>query len=412
MKRILFVDDEPKLLEGLQRMLRGQRRVWDMQFAVGAIEALAILETSPVDVVVTDMRMPGMDGAELLKCIHLKYPGIMRIILSGQFDAEAGMRAVPVAHQFLVKPCDPEKLKAVIERSSLLSSAISDEATRRVVSAVDSLPSPSLTCTQLLRELENAQSSLESVARIIGSDVAITAKVLQLANSAFFTLPREVSNLRDALSCLGLDILKQLVLSAEILRCFHPVRPIPGFSLEGLEAHSLLTARIAKYLAQQFSCPSGLAELTAMLHDTGKLVLATRLPDQYQLCCALRAKRDCPLHEAEQEVFGTTHAEVGAYLLNLWGFPAAAVEAILLHHRPTSPISGEFDLRAVIYVSNLLAHDCQDAETDATRQETVAGGMVLLPKGTDTGYLTALGVVDRFPVWRAAVRQFIAKEAA
>jgi putative nucleotidyltransferase with HDIG domain len=394
MKRILFVDDEPKLLDGLQRMLRGQRRVWDMQFALGAKAALEVLETTPIDVVVTDMRMPGMDGAELLKCVHERYPGVMRVILSGQFDAGVGMRAVPVAHQFLVKPCDPEKLKAVIDRSSSLGSSLSDEDTRRVVSAVDSLPSPSRTCMRLLEEIENPQSSLDSIGQIIGSDVALAAKVLHLANSAFFSLSHEISDVKSALGCLGFDVLKELVMSAEILRTFHPVRPIPGFCIEALEAHSFLSARIARYLAQQSGRPSSVADLAALLHDTGKLILATRLPDLYERCCAVQTQRGSPPQEVELEIFGTTHAEVGAHLLNLWGFPAEAVDAIQAHHRPYGAAAGAFNVRAIVYLSNLLAHECGPNEEELP-----------IPNYADAEYLTALGAIDRFPEWRVAARQ-------
>jgi DNA-binding NtrC family response regulator len=116
MRRILFVDDEPRLLEGLERMLRPQRKLWQMQFAIGAEKALAVLDESEIDVVVTDMRMPGMDGASLLQQVQSRFPGVVRIILSGQFGEEAQRRAAPVAHQFLTKPCSPEILRETIER--------------------------------------------------------------------------------------------------------------------------------------------------------------------------------------------------------------------------------------------------------------------------------------------------------
>ena len=159
MKRILFVDDEPRLLQGLQRMLRPQRHEWDMLFANGGEEALAVMAQTAVDVVVTDMRMPGMDGASLLQQVHARFPGAMRIVLSGQFDVEAGLRAVPVAHQFLTKPCDPDKLKAAIERSSQLTgAAVPDEATRRIVSAIGVLPSPPGVCAIAWRQSKSPKS--------------------------------------------------------------------------------------------------------------------------------------------------------------------------------------------------------------------------------------------------------------
>ena len=140
MKSILFVDDEPMILAGLQRLLRSQRNVWDMSFAASGAEALAVLETKPFDAVVTDMRMPAMDGARLLELVKERYPGTIRIVLSGYFESEAALRAVPVAHQYLAKPCDPKKLHEAIERSCGFASLLPDAALRRVVGTIGELP--------------------------------------------------------------------------------------------------------------------------------------------------------------------------------------------------------------------------------------------------------------------------------
>src|SRR5215472_5276781 len=160
MKKILFVDDEPQLLEGLRRLLSPQRKDWDMRFAASGEAALAVMENTEIDVVVTDMRMPGMDGADLLTRVHHRYPNVMRIVLSGHFDVEAGLRAVPVAHQFLMKPCDPFKLKAAIECSSQLHNFLPDENTRRVISAIGSLPSPPAICITLIQAINDPDPSL------------------------------------------------------------------------------------------------------------------------------------------------------------------------------------------------------------------------------------------------------------
>src|SRR5579862_1975913 len=136
MKRILFVDDERRVLEGLQRMLRPHRSQWHMRFANSGQEALAMLEEGSYDVIVSDMRMPGMDGAQLLETVRERYPGMIRIVLSGHSDVEAALRAVPVAHQFLAKPCDAEKLQAAIDPSSENDPIVADEATRRMIADI------------------------------------------------------------------------------------------------------------------------------------------------------------------------------------------------------------------------------------------------------------------------------------
>jgi len=397
MKRILFVDDEPKLLEGLQRMLRPQRHEWEMMFASGGEEALEVLETRAVDVVITDMRMPGMDGATLLQRVHDRFPGVLRIVLSGYFDVESGLRAVPVAHQFVSKPCEPEKLKAAIERSTQLSNAWTDEATRKVVSAVGALPSPPKTCALLLQAVQKPDVSIEAIGRIIDQDVAMTAKVLQLVNSGFFGLPTEVSSVRVAVGLLGMDVLKQLVLSAGVLKMFHPKRKVAGFSFDVFERHSQLTANIASFLSTEPGGPAS-GVIAGLLHDTGKLVLATCRPGEFEEAMQRSVEQDRPLHECEHELLGTSHAEIGGYLLRIWGLPASTIDAICFHHRPMAPgcPAGEFGLRAMIHLADALAHESL-TESPATPPK--------FPAKSDAGYLGRLGVEHRMPEWRARARQ-------
>src|SRR5215469_9947183 len=117
MTRILFVDDEPKVLDGLRRLLRPQRLQWDMSFIEGGEAALALLDQSPFDVIVSDLKMPGMDGTALLERAREHHPQVVRIVLSEYADLEAAFRAAQVAHQLLLKPCDAEMLRVAIDRA-------------------------------------------------------------------------------------------------------------------------------------------------------------------------------------------------------------------------------------------------------------------------------------------------------
>jgi HD-like signal output (HDOD) protein len=395
-KHILFVDDEPHLLQGLQRMLRPQRHEWNMIFAAGGAEALEVLEAKRVDVIVTDMRMPGMDGAALLQQVHDRFPGVLRIVLSGHFDVEAGLRAVPVAHQFIAKPCEPHKLRAAIERSAGLGNAWTDEATRRVVSAIGALPSPPRTCSLLMEAVQDPEVSIEAIGRIVDQDVAITAKILQLVNSAFFGLPREVSSVRSAVNLLGMDLLKQLVLSAGVLQMFHSGRKVAGFSLEEFERHSQRTAAIAAQLSEGFPAPSA-AVIAGLLHDTGKLVMATCRPEEFREALARSSGEARPLHECEHELLGVSHAEIGGYLLSLWGLPALTIDAISFHHRPAEAgcVPGEFGLRAVIHLANGLAHEPLALAPSALPE---------FPARCDAAYLSGLGAGPRIRAWREKIR--------
>jgi HD-like signal output (HDOD) protein/ActR/RegA family two-component response regulator len=403
MKSILFVDDEPMVLAGIKRMLRSRRSLWDMAFAGGGAEALAILETRPFDVVVTDMRMPSMDGARLLELVKERYPGTIRIVLSGYFEDDAALRAVPVAHQYLAKPCDPQKLTEAIERSCGLAGLLPDAALRRVVGAIGKLPALPRTSAWLAEALQKPDPRLDEIARIVEQDVGITAKILQLVNSAFFGLREHVSSVHPAVAYLGFDTLKQLVLSVELFRTFKPCQTIAGFSLDDLQTHSHIAARIAGKLPVEEPA-RGAAVIAALLHDVGKLVMATRLPGEFLLALNAARKQQLPLHVVEKEQTGTTHAEIGAYLLGLWGLSGVVVDAVSRHHRPAAPESGsrELGVLAAAHIADALA--CEASRDTSAEAPADIGGV------PDLEYLTQLGLDAQLPAWRAMARQVHADE--
>ena len=188
MKKILFVDDEPHILSGLQRMLRGNRNEWEMQFVGSGAEALAKLAAAPFDVIVTDMRMPGMDGAELLTRVRANFPDVVRICLSGYSSVESAMKVVGLAHQYLSKPCDPNVLKTTIVRACALRDHLHDPLLRQALSRMENVPSLPTNYQAILAELNCPEPSLAKIGEVISQDIAMTAKILQLVNSSFFGL--------------------------------------------------------------------------------------------------------------------------------------------------------------------------------------------------------------------------------
>ncbi len=356
MKRILFVDDEPRVLEGLKRLLRPQRHEWEMAFAEGGEAALALLARDPFDVVVTDMRMPGMDGADLLEKVRELYPHMGRIVLSGHIEVQFALRTVRLAHQFLLKPCDAAALRAAIGRVCNLEGTLPNESLARAIGGMGELPSsPRLYCS-LTQALVNPDCSLDQIGSIIEKDVAISAKVLQLVNSALFGLSRDISSVRDGVSYLGFNTLQNLVVTVEALRAFPISRRLSGFSIDVFEKHAETTARVTR----SFSLPKEAAEVAlagGLLHDVGKLVLAACLPEQLEEALRVAEERKKPLHEVEAELYGVTHADIGAYLLGLWGLPKQITHAVAYHHSPLSLPDQGLSASAVVYLSNILAHE-------------------------------------------------------
>jgi len=352
MKRILFVDDEQQVLDGLQNLLRKQRKLWDMVFALGAEPGLAELAKGPFDVVVSDMRMPGMDGAGLLARVKEMYPSAVRLILSGHAEPDAVQRTLSVAHQYLSKPCDVELLRVVIERACNVQAMVNSDSIRALVGKLDKLPSVPKAYFELTRVLGKADCSVGEIARIIESDSAMSIKMLQLVNSAYFGVGRKTTSISQAINLLGLDLIRGLALSAQVFAAMATVK-IDGFSVDDLQRSSLLTGRLAKKLIPD---PSRAEEAftAGMVCDIGQMVLAVGIPDLFGQ--AVRAAKDSgrPLPETEREVLGTTHCEVGAYLLGVWGIPYSIVEAVAYYHQPSAVAGVAFDVPAVVHVADAL----------------------------------------------------------
>ncbi|SRR5579883_632582 len=391
MKRILFVDDEPNVLDGLQRMLRSQRKEWDMVFVGSGAEAIAALSQQVYDVIVTDVRMPEMDGSRLLEYVRQHFPRMVRIVLSGYFEREAALRAAGVAHQYLAKPCDPARLRETIDSLCRSNAILAGEAARGVVSAIGSLPSPPQTYASLKQALQKPDVCLEEIGRIIEQDVGMTAKVLQMVNSPLFGLVWDITSVQKAVGYIGLATLRQLVLSVEIFQTFEPERQVEGFRLDDFQSHCRLAARIASRLPVAAEVAQ-VSVIAALLHDAGKLVLAARLPDVFARALRKAKAENRPLYALEQEIIGSTHAEVGAYLLSLWGLPQPIVEAVWSHHRPSAcRRAGQLDVIAVTHIANALAVEAA---------EGVAGDAP--PSGSlwDLDYLRNLGLAGCIPGWR------------
>ena len=390
-KRILFVDDEPNVLRGLSRMLRPLRSEWDMNFVGSGSDALAALEKEPFDVVVTDMRMPGMDGAQLLTEVAQKHPQMVRIVLSGHMDKEMIYRSVGQAHQYLAKPCDAEMLKSTVARACTIRDSLADKFLAELVSGMSSLPSLPTLYVELVEYLQSPEASIQAVGKIIARDVGMTAKILQLVNSAFFGLSRQVGSPVQAVSLLGLDTIKALVLSVQAF-CQFDEAVLPGFDQENLWRHSMIVGTLSKRIAEMEDKTQSLPDdalMAGLLHDAGKLVLASQVPDMYEEVLELVQQEGMSFAEAEREMFGATHAEVGAYLLGIWGLQDAIVEALAFHHCPAKCPVRSFAPLSAVHVADFLDNEAglENARVNAQ---------------LDTTYLEELGLSDRIPAWREA----------
>lgn len=385
--RLLFVDDEESILEGLRNLLRRQRHMWDMTFASSGEQALEILSREPVDVIVSDMRMPGMDGAALLKRVQDSSPGIVRIVLSGHAEREAIGRAMAVAHQFLSKPCDAEVLRETLSRTSVLQEHLNHGPVREAVGALDKLPSLPAAYRELTQALALADVNADRIAAIVERDSAMSVKVLQLVNSPYFGLSQKVVSIQQAVSCLGVDLLKGLALGAHVFGAMPVHGPDDGV-LDRMQRHAQVTARIARRIVPD-PARRDEAFTAGMVHDIGQMVLAISRPDAFAEMSREVEAGTGRLEDLERAAFGVTHAGIGAYLLGTWGLPLAVVEAVSFHQEPSSVHGANLEVLAALHVADQFAELAPTGTLDL-------GACV----GLDREFLHDAGLLAQLPAWR------------
>ncbi len=351
--RVLFVDDEQRVLDALVRMLRPQRAMWEVHTATDGASALAKLADMPFDLVVSDMRMPSMSGGQLLKLVAERHPRTIRFMLSGQADRGSLIQAIETTHRFLSKPCNAEHLRTAISRAYALRRLLADPDLAELAGRIGALPTAPDLYIDLCNELASPAPTMQRIAAIIEQDIGLTAKVLQLANAASFGGSQQVVGAQEAAGRLGLDIIRALVLADHLLGQCTSVDWNAGRWWE----HSLRIALAARTIARCEHASDALlaaAFSAGMLHDCGSLLLAG--------------------HE-DAAALSERHAALGAYLLGLWGLPDPVVEAVAWHHRPAATAAaGITPLLCVHAAGALIASDELDDTTQADAAWLAASG--------------------------------------
>ncbi len=388
-KRIIFVDDDPHILRGLKLMLHGRRKEWDLDFALDGPRALELMEQKQFDAIVSDMRMPGMDGAQLLETVRKLHPETARIILSGYSDLEASMKAVKPAQHYLVKPCAPETLQGLLERILSTPSGIDDPILRKLIAGLESLPALPATYLRIVEELTVPEPSIQKIGRLVEQDVAVSAMILKIVNSAYFGLLRKIASPSQAVALLGTEVVQGLVLGLHLFDSFDETI-IKEMSLAKLWQHSLHTGYVARAIAVQGRRDKTLVDtafIAGMLHDLGKLLLVMNFTEQYQEVIKATENQDSFIFQSEREAFGASHAEVGAYLLQTWGLPDSIVEGVRNHHR-LERVDAPASISVIVHTANCLDHELR----------IVTPGYAFAP--LDIASLQRLGLDDRLEAWR------------
>jgi len=390
MTRVLFADDHPQILASHRQSLRSYRHGWTVEFCLGSQQALEVLATESFDVVVSSTDLIGVQGGQLLDIVRDLYPHSIRIALGSQTDSEKMFKAVSSAHQFLSNTCPPESLFQAIQRAVRLAGRLGNPRLQKLVTQLDSLPSLPNIYLELMEELRDKDASVERIGALISQDLSMTAKVLQLVNSSFFSLPVHVNSASHAAALLGLNMLKPLVLSASIFRQLEN-SGVPLSMLESTLTHSMAVSCLAHRFAESTTDHQETIDNTmiaGVLHDIGKLVLADNFRDEYQSLCQTATDLQLPLRVAEVERYGATHASVGGFLLGLWGLPQEILEAVAYHHDPSASTNEAISPLTFVHPANVLLLMAAEGSTPDPSAEL------------DMVYLKKLGLEKRLEEWQ------------
>ena len=397
-KRVLFVDADQKVLDGLKKKLESPHAEWLMAFSTSGQDALAKLGTTPFDVLVTRAHLPGMGESDLLTEVLQRFPAVVRIVLTDTVEQDVVHSAT--AHQYLLQSSNGATLKSTLDRALQIRGMLSAPGLRELVSRIISLPSLPAVHTQLIASLDNPELSSRELGDIIAQDVAMTAKILQIANSAFFGLYRYVASPAEAAVYLGVDTIRALALSTGAFSALQTTGLAQSL-ISQLQHHSTMTGLVANAIGKAENLPKKACDsamVGGLLHDVGKLVLAANCPQEYEVVLNTVKKNGTACYEVERQMFGATHADIGAYLLYLWALPDLVCKAVGFHHSPADYSTTTFTAAAAIHAADALEHEL-------TGVAEFAGNVAI-----DMNYCTLLGLAARVPEWRRICKKQLDKE--
>jgi len=284
-------------------------------------------------------------------------------------------------------------LKDTIDRACMLREELNDENLLRVVTGIRELPSLPALHQSLLREMEVPEPSLKRIGEIIAQDMSMTARVLQLTNSAFFGLGSKVTHPQQAIALLGINTLKALVLNIGFFTAFSPIAQT-RFSAELLWKHSLAVGNLARMIVRsELHDPKweDRAMVAGIMHDIGVLPLL-EIPEYLQQINRIVDQEKCTRAAAEYKVMGISHAEVGAYLLGLWGLPDLILEPVMFHHDPARLKENNFSVLTAVHAANAMFEPAYPGD------KAESGHL-------DLEYLSNIKMLSRLEDWRNLYNQ-------
>jgi len=402
-KRILFVDDEAQTLSLWERQLVSMNKEWDMEFVNSGEKALELMAKEPFDVVVSDMKMPEMGGEELLGKVKKQYPKTIRFLLSAFNERDTVLKTVNVIDQFMVKPCEPEELISNIKHGLELATDVDPSRIEALIQNIDSLPTLPKLYDKLKEEIQSETTGLRDIAKIIQQDVSITAKILQVVNSAFFGLRQKIWDIEQAVVYLGSETIQALVIMAGVYDQFSN-EEIKKFSIQEIFTHSSEVGLMTSKILKSRNMPKEIVEKGVMagsLHDVGKLVFIRVKPLEYEAIFKKQKETKMPIEQLEKEAFGVDHGELGTHLMEKWGLPEEVTAAIRTHHNSIKAFEEGFHLGDAVFIANELINAIKTGEEEGKYLENK------LDKRRGITRLNKVSLLKCLPEWKKTAKEII-----
>jgi putative nucleotidyltransferase with HDIG domain len=351
--RALFVDDDPTLRELYSSIAPALKERYEIFTASSGKEGIQMLNDRSFDVVISDLTMPGMDGVQFLGHVVRTQPDSARIIISGFLDRLKVAQCLFVGHRYFNKPCDIDALGQLLLRLAGFRQVVANQKLRKLIGGLGSLPGPPDTYVHLEEVLNSAYSSLNDVAAVVETDLRVTAKLLQIVNSAQFGIARQIVSPTEAVQLVGVEAVRGLVLGLQAFTIYKSKKKIPPTDIWD---HSLRIGLAARRIAQVQGLSYEQCEkafLGGLLHDIGKIILIANIPDEYNEVRTFARNCRMPLHEGEIQRYGVSHAQIGAYLLSLWGIQEDVVKIVEHHHSlEMFPDNEDFNPLAAVHAAH------------------------------------------------------------
>ncbi len=355
--RIMFVDDELSVIKSLKRTFRKYAKEWKMYFFTNPIEAFESLEKNEVDIIITDMKMPEETGFALLSKVKAKYPGIIRIILTGYADKKLIYSSFEVAHQLLIKPISAEAIISIVKQIKLINTYIENKELQKVVNDLSYLPPLPEIYLELSKKIKDPDSSLNDLAKIISRDPSLSADILKMVNSAYFGLSGKVYKISQAIGFMGIDLIKDIILTSAVFKNLKG-SPTQIEMIKKIYNHSSNVLKFAMKICKNLDLDAidkNYIFIASMFHDLGKIIMIMNMGRKYEVLLTSADKdKNVNIEDLEKKYLSITHSQVGAYILGLWGFSTKVIQTILFHHNPELSGCTNSCLLATIYLANYL----------------------------------------------------------